>query len=495
MSTLAGLRRRGVPPEAIRRFVEMVGVTRAETRMDLGKLEFAIRDHLNHVAPRVLAVLDPLKVVITNLEPDHMEWLDAPYYPRDVEREGSRPVPFGRDLLVERSDFAEVPPPGWKRLAPGWEVRLRHAYTLRCDEAVRDPGTGDVTELRCTVDLDTLGRNPEGRKVAGVIHWLAADHALPAEVRLYDRLFRTPVPEDVPEGEDLAATLNPESLVVLPDARLEPSVAEDPAEMRYQFERTGYFWRDPVDSSADALVFNRIVSLRDTWSRRAASAAAVDGSADAGSGSEPSRSATAGAAASSASDRISEERAEARRAAPELAARFRRYQDELGLDVQDADVLTGSTRVSDLFEAALEAHPEPAAVAVWVVNDVMREMKALGDGQLPFDGAALGRLVRLVDEGRLSTSAARTVFQAMVEEGADPEAVVRARGLDKVTDPEVLEPLVARVVDASPDEARAFKGGKTGLLGFFIGQVMRESGGAADPEVVRRMLVRRLEMD
>jgi glutaminyl-tRNA synthetase len=196
-----------------------------------------------------------------------VEELNAPYYPHDVPKEGSRALPFSRVLYIERDDFAENPPRGFFRLSPGREVRLRYAYFVTCTNAVKD-AAGNVTEVRCTYDPATKGGDaPDGRKVKGTIHWVSAEHALEAEVRLYDRLFTQPDPDAVPDDQDFTATLNPESLVVIPDARIEPGVAHDPAGTRYQFERLGYFMSDPVDSKPGALVFNRTVPLRDTWAK------------------------------------------------------------------------------------------------------------------------------------------------------------------------------------------------------------------------------------
>ncbi len=280
MPTIAGLRRRGVTPEAIRNFCDMIGVARSESRVDIAKLEHAIRDDLNMQVPRVLCVLRPLKLVIVNYPEDQVEELDAPYYPRDVPKEGTRKVPFSRVLYIEREDFREEPPKKFFRLAPGREVRLRYAYLITCVDVVKDPDTGDVTEVHCTYDPETRGgTTPDGRKVRGTVHWVSAAHSLPAEVRLYDRLFREPNPDDVEEGEDFTGYLNPESVVALADSRIEPSVADDPAGTRYQFERQGYFCSDVVDSRPGALVFNRTVALRDTWAKIAAK---VGGGAEAG---------------------------------------------------------------------------------------------------------------------------------------------------------------------------------------------------------------------
>ncbi|MDR7428417.1 MAG: glutamine--tRNA ligase/YqeY domain fusion protein [Armatimonadota bacterium] len=266
LPTLSGLRRRGVPPEAIREFCSRIGVAKAENRVDLGLLEATIREVLNYQAPRVLAVLRPLPVELTNYPQDRVEHLQAPLWPHDVPREGWRTVPFSRQLYIDRDDFMEHPPRGYRRLTLGGRVRLRHAYVIRCDQVVRDAG-GEVVALRCTYEPDSLGRTPSAGPVPGTIHWVSAAHAVPAEVRLYDRLFTVPDPE-AQEGE-FTDYLNPQSLVVVAGF-VEPSILRDPAGTRYQFERLGYFWQDPVDSRPDHLVFNRIVTLRDSWARRQA---------------------------------------------------------------------------------------------------------------------------------------------------------------------------------------------------------------------------------
>ncbi len=268
MPTIAGLRRRGVTPEAIRNFCDLVGVAKTDSRVDIEKLEYCIRDDLNQRVPRVLCVLRPLKVVIVNYPVRQVEELDAPYYPHDVPKEGSRKLPFSRELYIEREDFMEDPPKKFFRLAPGREVRLRYGYLVTCVDVVKDPATGEVTEVHCTYDPETRGGNtPDGRKVKGTIHWVSAEHSLAAEVRLYDRLFLRANPEEVEGGRDFTDYVNPDSLITLRDCRIEPSVREAPPGTRYQFERQGYFISDILDSSADHLVFNRTVSLRDTWAK------------------------------------------------------------------------------------------------------------------------------------------------------------------------------------------------------------------------------------
>jgi len=267
MPTVAGLRRRGVRPEAIREFCETIGVARKDARVELAAFEHAVRNDLNTEVPRVLCVLNPLKVVLTNYPEGQVEDLDAPSFPPDVPKTGSRTMPFSRELYVDRDDFMEDPPKKFYRLTPGKEVRLRFGYLITCNEVVKNDA-GDVIELRCTYDPATRsGQAPDGRKVQGTIHWVSAAQALSCEVRVYDRLFSQPDPDAVPEGQDFISTLNPQSLVVIPDAKIEPSVANDPIGSRYQFERTGYFMSEVESSTPEKLVFNRIVGMRDSWAK------------------------------------------------------------------------------------------------------------------------------------------------------------------------------------------------------------------------------------
>jgi glutaminyl-tRNA synthetase len=267
MPTIAGLRRRGVRPEAIREFCETIGVARKDARVEIAAFEHAVRNDLNMEVPRVLCVLNPLKVVLTNYPEDLVEDLDAPSFPPDVPKTGSRRMPFSRELYVDRDDFMEDPPKKFYRLAPGKEVRLRFGYLITCNEVVKNDA-GEVIELRCTYDPATRsGQAPDGRKVQGTIHWVSAAQALSCEVRVYDRLFTQPDPDAVPEGQDFISTLNPQSLVVIPDAKIEPSVANDPIGSRYQFERTGYFMSEVESSTPEKLVFNRIVGMRDSWAK------------------------------------------------------------------------------------------------------------------------------------------------------------------------------------------------------------------------------------
>lgn len=262
MSTLSAFRRRGYTPAAIREFCERIGVTRSDGVVDMGVLEFCIRDDLDAHAPRAMCVLKPLKVTITNYPEGQTEELRLPRHPKqDI---GERVLPFEREIYIDREDYMVDPPKGYKRLVPGGEVRLRGSYVIRADEAVTD-ADGNIVELLCSYDPDTLGKNPEGRKVKGVIHWVPASSSIECEVRLYDRLFNAANPDKGEEGTTFLDNINPDSLQVLTGCRAEPSLAEATLDDRFQFEREGYFCVDSRDSRPDAMVFNRTVTLRDSW--------------------------------------------------------------------------------------------------------------------------------------------------------------------------------------------------------------------------------------
>jgi len=266
MPTIRGLKRRGYTPEAIRNFCDRIGVAKFNSVVDIRLLEHCLREDLNRRAPRVMAVLRPLRVVIDNYPEGKVEELEAINNPEDPSA-GTRKVPFSRELYIEREDFREDPPKEFFRLAPGREVRLRYAYFVKCTGVVKDPATGEVTELHCAYDPATRGGDsPDGRKVKATLHWVSAPHSLPAEARLYDHLFTVEHPNDVEASRDFKDYLNPQSLEVLTSCRVEPSLACATPESRYQFERLGYFCVDP-DSKPGAIVFNRTVALRDTWAK------------------------------------------------------------------------------------------------------------------------------------------------------------------------------------------------------------------------------------
>ena len=448
MPTISGLRRRGITPEAIREFTNRIGVARADNRVDVATFEAAVRDDLNYRAQRVLAVLRPVKVVLTNYPAGRVEHLDAPYWPHDVPKTGSRTIPFSRDLYIERDDFIEHPPKGFHRLQPGGRVRLRHAYVIRCDDVVKD-AAGEIVELRCTYDADTLGRQPAGGAVKGTIHWVAAAHSVPAEVRLYDRLFTAPDPE-AGEGE-FPEYLNPRSLTIV-KGFVEPSVVGDSPDTRYQFERLGYFWPDPVDSSPPHPIFNRIVTLRDSWTRTDETPN-VDG--------RP-------------------QRAEPAAPAPVKTAK--------AADLTPAQQIARDARLAAYFDEAAR-HGDAGALATWVVNELAPAIRA-GNTRVP--PARLAALVDLVQKGAINTRIARDVLAAALETGADPVEIVEERGLTQVSDATAIAPIVDRLIAEHPDKVAAYHAGKTAIVGFFVGQVMRETQGRANPQIVHDLVIRRL---
>jgi glutaminyl-tRNA synthetase len=263
MPTIIGMRRRGYTPEGIREFAKRIGISKSDNTVDMAVLESAIRDDLETKAARVMAVIHPIKVVITNFVPGQTESREAGFHPQHPEF-GSRIVPFGKEIWIEADDFSEAPPPGWQRLTVGGEVRLRYSYVMRCDEVIKD-AAGNVVELRCSIDPETLGKNPVGRKVKGVIHWLSCADALAAEIRLYDRLFTVPEP-DADREIDFCTYLNPDSLTTV-QGWVEACVKDATPETRYQFERLGYFCADRLDHRPGKPVFNRTVTLKDSWTK------------------------------------------------------------------------------------------------------------------------------------------------------------------------------------------------------------------------------------
>ena len=528
MPTLAGLRRRGVTASAIRSLCEMVGVAKVNSRVDPGKLDYAVRNDLNRVAPRAFCVLDPLKVVLTNWPEDKEESLTAPCFPLDVVEEpgsetpvGERPeaemldseepvagrpvadvggsdaetakartLPFGRVVCIDHDDFREEPPSGFRRLSPGRWVRLKHAGLIRCDSVEIDPDSGRPAQLHCTFEPEVVegrGARERGRRVTGTLHWVSARHAVPAEVRLYDRLFTTPDPL----GEaDFMDALNPDSEQVASGALLEPSLAGAPPGAHYQFERLGYFFSDPEDSRPGRLVFNRTVPLRDGWARRAAE--------------------EAGGRATRQSQRPpSSRRGDPPRptAAPEqpgpvpqpvpVPAESRARFDELGsLGVPEAAAasLARSPRLDAVFRAALPCYPRGAgAIASWVVNEVAGLSADHDAGTARLDPAALAALAQAVDEDGLSRRQGRAVLSALLAKGGTFEQVRASLDLDEIADEGVLGPLVGEIVRENPEKAAAYRNGRTGLLGFFVGEAMKRSGGKADPRAVSRLAAKMLD--
>jgi glutaminyl-tRNA synthetase len=450
MPTIAGMRRRGVTPEALRDFAERIGVAKNNSLVDIGKLEHAIRGDLEARAPRALAVLNPLRATIANWPEGRVDELDLPWWPGEPERGGSRKVPFGREILIEREDFSLDPPPGWKRLAPGREVRLAGAGTLRCD-GVNRGHSGEVESLSCSLDPAALAGTPGGKRVPGTIHWVHASRSVPARVRLYDRLFAVEQPD---AEEDFLAALNPDSLSEAAEARTEPALARAEPGSRYQFLRQGYFFADPVDSRPGAPVWNRTIALKDTWAARAAAARP-----------EPRRA------------------SRPRREPAPAPAAPRRSQ---------ADLLTADPAIASFYRSALAAHPAPESVARWLLNELLGLAGERPLSSLPLSPAGFGRFVALADAGRLTPSAGKALLQDLVERGGEPETRMRELALGKVEDRGAVEAAVARALEARAAEVARYRAGERKLLGVLLGAALRETGGAADAALVRQLLQERL---
>jgi glutaminyl-tRNA synthetase len=448
MPTLAGLRRRGVTPEALRDFSEMIGVAKNNSVVDIGKLEYAIRADLERRAPRAMAVISPVELVVEDWPADRVEELDVPWWPAEPGR-GGRKVPFGRTLLVERDDFAEQPPPGWKRLAPGREVRLAGAYVVRC-EGVEKDAAGAVRRIRCRHDPASLAT---GRRAGGTVHWVHATRSAPAEVRLYDRLFAV----EQPDGDDFLAALNPGSLVPARGARVEPALASAAPGARYQFLRQGYFFADPVDSRPGAPVWNRTIALKDSWGAKAAATAAPAAPPRARGGSPAEKPAAA--------------------ARPSSPPRGK----------------TLDPAAAAFVEAAVAAGADRASATRWLANDLAGLAKGRGAPEALLDAATFGRFVALVDAGRLTPAAGKGLLASLVERGGDPERRMRELGLEKVEDRAAVEAAVARALAAHAEEAARYRAGERKLLGVLLGAVMRETQGAADAALARQVLADRLE--
>ena len=477
MPTIAGLRRRGVPPEAVRTFATRVGVTKSLSRTSPALLDESVRDALNPVAPRVMAVLDPVPVELTGL-PRHVDHVRAPRFPDDPAS-ALREVPISPRLVIERDDVAITPPEGFKRMAPGRAVRLRHAFVVRCD-AVDVGADGRVERVHATVLPDSLGANPAGERVWAAIHWVDAEAGAVAVFRLVDRLFDVPDPDAA--GGSFTDHLSADSLVER-HGLVEPSVLRDGPDTRYQFERLGYFWRDPRDGRDDTLVFGRIVPLKDGWAKRR-DAPTSDVAAEPGARVAPEPPAATPNA--SEADPLAHLDALSR-------ATAERLRDEHGVDPAAAAPIASSSELVALFADGVAAGAPAADLASWLANDVQRLTRVHGRVPEGLSGQQLARLLALVDDGRLTVRMARTVLDEVAHSGEDPEALVVERGLNVQGDPAALAAWVASALAEHPAEVAAYRGGKRGLHGFFVGQVMRASQGRADPAAVQSAVREALE--
>ena len=463
LPTIAGYRRRGYTPESILNFCDQIGIAKTNSTVDVAQLEFCIRDDLNTKVPRVMCVLDPLKVTIENYEGS--EEIDASYYPDDVPKEGTRRLPFSSEIYINREDFSENPPKGYFRLTPDQPVRLKHAYIITCKEVIKD-ANGKITEIKAEYHpASRSGSDTSGIKVKSAIQWVDAKAAKTVEVRLYDRLFSSEAPEGV---EDL----NLNSLKVIKNALIEPAVITEKPDERFQFEREGYFYADPLDYSDAQPVFNKIVGLKDSWGKKKKKAPVnapktqakkeqIDGEVVPMTESEQKH--------------------------------FDRYTKDLKLNSEVANTLARDEKLSSFYEDALSTLHSPVALANIVANEVARELKENEGKTLKFVAKQVAELVKMLDDETISSKIAKQVFEEMAKSGEDPTQIVEAKGLIQISDPSVIAPIIDEIIAKNPDNVAKFKAGNTKLLGFFVGQTLKATGGKANPKVVNVLVAEKLK--
>lgn len=467
MPTIAGYKRRGYTPESILTFCEQIGIAKANSMVDVSQLEFCIRDDLNTKSPRVMCVLDPIKVVIENFE--GVEEIDASYYPHDVPKEGSRKIPFSKEVYIEREDFSENPPKGYNRLTIDQPVRLRHAYIITCKEVIKDDN-GNIVEIRAEYNpASKSGNDKSGIKVKSAIQWVSVNEAKKIEVRLYDRLFKDEAPETLDD-------LNPDSLKVIKDALIEPAVITDKVDVRFQFERQGYFYADPIDYSDDKPVFNKIVGLKDSWAKKSKPKTEVK------TQSKPK-----------IETKKEVVHGEAEPMTESQKALFDKYTNDLKLNNEVSNILARDEVLSNFYEDSLKIFNSPVTIANIVANDVAKELKDKTIDELKFNCEMISELVKMIDEETISSKIAKQVFEEMTKTGEKPSKIVEDKGLVQVSDPAVILPIIENVISQNPENVEKYKAGNNKLFGFFVGQVLKATGGKANPKVVNELIIKSLK--
>jgi glutaminyl-tRNA synthetase len=463
MPTIAGYKRRGYTKESILNFCESIGIAKANSMVDVAQLEFTIRDDLNSKVPRVMCVLDPLKVTITNYEGS--EELEASYYPEDVPKEGSRKLPFSHTIYINRDDFSENPPKGYFRLTPTQPVRLKHAYIITCKEILKDEN-GNITEIQAEYHPDSKsGLDTSGIKVKSAIQWVDALSAKKAQVRVYDRLYSSELPEGI---EDL----NPHSLKIIKDALIEPAVITKKPDERFQFEREGYFYADPVEYSDENPVFNKIVGLKDSWVKKTESKQQKEQRKPAKMKIQVDGEVTP---------------------MSELEqALFNKYTNELHLNHEVANTLARDEKLSTFFNEAYQEGNNPVNLANLIANEVARELKEKEISQLQFTPIQIAELIQMVEDETISNKIAKQVFEQMCETGENPTKIVEDKGLVQISDPAIIEPIIDEIIAKNPDNLEKYKAGNTKLSGFFVGQVLKATGGKGNPKVVNQLVAKKL---
>ena len=466
MPTIAGYKRRGYTKESILNFCDQIGIAKANSMVDVAQLEFCIRDDLNQKVPRVLCVMDPLKVTIENYEGS--EEIDAPYYPHDVPKDGSRKLPFSKDIYIERDDFMENPPKGYFRLTPEQPVRLRHGYIIACKEVIKNLD-GKIIEIKAEYYPESKsGSDTSGIKVNSAIQWVSAKEAKTVELRVYDRLFKNEAPEGL---EDL----NPDSLKIIKNALVEPAVITDKIDERFQFERQGYFYADPIDYTNEKPVFNKIVGLKDSWAKKTK---IVEPEVKNTQKVQMQKVQVVGSMEPMNEDQ---------------KAAFEKYTNTLGLNSEVANILARDEHLSHFYEEAQILVNSPITLANIVVNEVARELKQMELSQVKFTPSQIAELVKMIDDETISSKIAKDVFEEMVKSGINPTQIVKDKGLVQISDPSEISPIIDEIIANNPDNVAKFKAGNTKLLGFFVGQVLKSTGGKANPQVVNELVALKLK--
>ncbi len=464
MPTIAGYKRRGYTPESILNFCDQIGIAKANSTVDVSQLEFCIRDDLNQKVPRVMCVLDPLKVTIENYE--GVEEIEASYYPHDVPKDGSRKIPFSKEIYINRDDFTLNPPKGYYRLTPEQPVRLRHGFIISCKEVIKDD-KGDIVEIKAEYyPQSKSGNDTSGIKVKSAIQWVSAKEAKKVEIRVYDRLFKNEAPQGV---EDL----NPNSLSIIKDALIEPAVITYKPDVRFQFEREGYFYADPVDYTDEYPVFNKIVGLKDSWAKK----------------SKTTQSRT------KVEDTSKKEvvHGEAQPLSQEQKELFDKYTDKLGLNSEIGNILARDRVLSDFYEEALQRLDSPVSLANIIANEVAKELKNKELKQLKFDVKDIVELVKMIEEETISNKIARQVFEQMAKTGDSPIQIVEAKGLVQISEPSIILPIIDEIIAKNKDNVEKYRAGNSKLFGFFVGQVLKATNAKANPKIVNELVKDRLQ--
>jgi len=462
LPTIAGYKRRGYTPESILNFCDQIGIAKSNSMVNVAQLEFCIRDDLNTKVPRVMCVLNPLKITIENYEGS--EEIDASYYPHDVPKEGNRKLPFSKEIYINREDFNENPPKDYFRLSPSQPVRLKHAYIITFKEVIKD-ANGNIVEIKAQYHPDSKsGTDTSGIKVKSAIQWVDAKKNKKVEVRVYDRLFK----DEAPEGlEDV----NPNSLKVIKNALIEPAVINEKPDVRFQFEREGYFYTDSIDYSDENPVFNKIVGLKDSWAKKNNST------------KRETKHQTKKVQIDGEVTPMSEDE----------QLLFDKYISEFKLNNEVANTLARDKFLSSFYEEVLDILNSPIAIANIVTNEVARVIKENQSTEIKFSARQIAQLLKMIEDGTISNKIAKQVFEKMSQTGDDPKKIVEESGLIQISDLSIIIPIIDEIIAKNPDNVEKFKAGNNKLLGFFVGQVLKATGGKANPKVVNELVEQKLK--